>query len=411
MTDAGIITNSSDPPSHTDSIITSLTISTSTTENSTAPIGIKLDGSNYALCDNVIVKGWLINSMDSTLIGNVIRFPTAKLKFYIELQGLWREIEFRCPNPMECATDIYHHNNLLQEDRVYTFLDGLDDRLDNIRSDQAYAHVRREALQQVVMSTSDPENTLGVVLTTKRLKLSSTNTNSIAVSSHGKSTTAFKSRTVPDGMKCSHCGNQCHTTGADKNKGKVAIMSAEPHLSLIPQAESSQDAGPVSDIGNYGSNLVTSSYDVDRGAWLLNSGAKYHMTFAATDFTMTSPLRRTSVANANGVVSPIIGAGSVYLSHSLQLSNMLLVPSLSHKLLSISQDILTKEIIGHGTKRRGLYYMEDVSIDEVLHVFQSFHAMIQTQFSSKLRVLRFDNGGEYVNQCFRTYFKTPWTCS
>ncbi|RVX03278.1 Retrovirus-related Pol polyprotein from transposon TNT 1-94 [Vitis vinifera] len=31
--------------------------------------------------------------------------------------------------------------------------------------------------------------------------------------------------------------------------------------------------------------------------------------------------------------------------------------------------------------------------------------MIQTQFSSKLRVLRFDNGGEYVNQCFRTYFK------
>ena len=124
---------------------------------------------------------------------------------------------------MECATDIHHYNNLLQEDRIYTFLDGLDDRLDNIRSDvlqmspfpsidQAYAHVHIEALQQAVMSTSDPENTSGVVLTTKRLKLSSTNTNSIAVSSHGKSTTAFTSRTVPDGMKCSHCGNQCHTS-------------------------------------------------------------------------------------------------------------------------------------------------------------------------------------------------------
>ena len=94
------------------------------------------------------------------------------------------------------------------------------------------------------------------------------------------------------------------------------------------------------------------------------------MTFATTDFTMTSPLRCTSVANANGVVSPITGAGSVYLSHSLQLSNTLLVPSLSHKLLSVSQvtielncvvlmyptfcilqDILTKEIIGRGTKR------------------------------------------------------------
>ena len=43
--------------------------------------------------------------------------------------------------------------------------------------------------------------------------------------------------------------------------------------------------------------------------------------------------------------------------------------------------------------------------DEVLHVFQSFHVMIQTQFSSKLRVLRFDNGGEYVNQHFHTYFE------
>ena len=321
--------------------------------------------------DNAIVKGWLINSMDPTLIGNLIRFPIEKLvwdaiamtyfdgndtsqvyelgrcvtclrqgsgsleKFYTELQGLWQEIDLCHPNPMECATDIYHYNNLLQEDHVYTFLDGLDDRLDNIRSDvlqmrpfpsikQAYAHVRREALRKAIMSTRDPDNTSGMVLNTKGLKLSSANTNSVAVSSHGKSNAAFKSRTVLDGMKCSHCGNQRHTSenclkkngypdwwyelqakkkdsvGADKNKGKVAIMLAEPHIFLILQAEFSQDAGPVSDIGNCGSNLVTSSYDVDRGAWLLDSRATYHITFAAIDFTTTSPPQRTSVANANG---------------------------------------------------------------------------------------------------------------
>ena len=169
---------------------------------------------------------------------------------------------------MECATDIYHYNNLLQEDRVYTFLDGLDDHLDNIHNDvlqmrpspsieQAYAHVCRKALRQAVMSTSDPDNTSDVVLTTKGLKLSSTNTNSVAVSSHGKSTTASKSQSVPDGMKCSHCGNQRHTSenclkkndyldwwyelqtkkkndlaGADANKGKMVIMSVVPHLSF-----------------------------------------------------------------------------------------------------------------------------------------------------------------------------------
>ena len=78
--------------------------------------------------------------------------------------------------------------------------------------EQAYAHVRREALRQAVMSTSDPNNTSDMVMTTKELKLSSTNTDSVAVSSHGKSNATSKSRTVPNGMKCSHCGNQRHSS-------------------------------------------------------------------------------------------------------------------------------------------------------------------------------------------------------
>ena len=58
-------------------------------------------------------------------------------------------------NPMKCAKDIQIYNSNIHEDRVYVFLDGLDDSLDKIRSDvlqikpfptveQAYAHVRRE---------------------------------------------------------------------------------------------------------------------------------------------------------------------------------------------------------------------------------------------------------------------------
>ena len=63
------------------------------------------------------------------------------------------------------------------------------------------------------------------------------------------------------------------------------------------------------------------------------------------------------------------------------------MPSLSHKLLPVSQitkelncavliyptfcliqNILTKEIIGRGTKRGGLYYMEDFGIGRANHV-------------------------------------------
>ena len=36
---------------------------------------------------------------------------------------------------MECVVDIHNYNLLLQENRVYVFLDGLDDRLDKIRGD------------------------------------------------------------------------------------------------------------------------------------------------------------------------------------------------------------------------------------------------------------------------------------
>ena len=75
--------------------------------------------------------------------------------YYNNLQGLWREIDFRRPNPMKCVEDIQTYNTSIHEDRVYTFLDGLDDRLDKVRYDvlqirsfsiieQAYAQIYRE---------------------------------------------------------------------------------------------------------------------------------------------------------------------------------------------------------------------------------------------------------------------------
>jgi hypothetical protein len=43
--------------------------------------------------------------------------------------------------------------------------------------------------------------------------------------------------------------------------------------------------------------------------------------------------------------------------------------------------------------------------DEVFDVFHMFHAMVHNQFSAKLRILRLDNGGEYVNNNFSTFFQ------
>ena len=99
--------------------------------------------------ENAIVNGWLINYMEPSLVRNFIRFVTAKHvwdsiattfydgsdtsqvydlrwrvsrmreedgsleKYYNNLQGLWREIDFCRPNPMECARDIQKYNSIV----------------------------------------------------------------------------------------------------------------------------------------------------------------------------------------------------------------------------------------------------------------------------------------------------------
>ncbi|CAL8083793.1 unnamed protein product [Prunus armeniaca] len=113
------------------------------------------------------------------------------------------------------------------------------------------------------------------------------------------------------------------------------------------------------------------SAKIDSRSWIIDSGATDHMTFEPDDFLNTTQPRRTCIANANGVTYPVTGAGTVALSSSLTLSNTLLVPSLSTKLLS---DIHTKEILGRGTKRGGLYYVDDFSpgmANNVTHPFDS----------------------------------------
>ena len=164
--------------------------------------------------------------------------------------------------------------------------------------------------------------------------------------------------------------------GASKNAangtGKAAIASTESQLSLIPTTIVDLDIG----MSFLGTNTVE-SYD----GWILDSGAIDHMTYDASDFSERSSPRRTSIANANGDISLVKGVGTVMISPTLSLINTLFVPSLSHKLLSVSQvtkelncivliyptfcllqDILTKKIIGRGTKKGGLYYMEDFGI-------------------------------------------------
>ena len=61
------------------------------------------------------------------------------------------------------------------------------------------------------------------------------------------------------------------------------------------------------------------------------------MTFDPQDLREKCPPKRSRIANANGVTYPVTGAGRVALTPSFSLSNTLLVPSLTNKLLSVGQ--------------------------------------------------------------------------
>ncbi|RVW24281.1 hypothetical protein CK203_091011 [Vitis vinifera] len=73
------------------------------------------------------------------------------------------------------------------------------------------------------------------------------------------------------------------------------------------------------------------------GAWIIVSGATDHMTFDPNYFSNTTQPRKTCIANANGAIYLVTG------------------------------DVLSEEIIGHGTKREGLYYLDDFSPGKANH--------------------------------------------
>ena len=107
------------------------------------------------------------------------------------------------------------------------------------------------------------------------------------------------------------------------------MVTCDPSLSLIPQVESSHDPGTFGTSGK-ALHIFTHNNDDD---WILDFGATYHMTFDSNDFSNATQPRRSCATNANGVTYLVTEVGTVTLSPFLSLSNTLLVPSLSNRLM------------------------------------------------------------------------------
>ncbi|OAY61433.2 hypothetical protein MANES_01G083275v8 [Manihot esculenta] len=272
-------------------------------ESLAIPIGIKLDGTNYGLWSqimeityNAIVRSWLINSMDPKLISNYIRYPTIKAvwdvvattyfdgqthhrsmtersieTYYNNLQGLWRETDFRRPNPMRCESNIKKFYFIVQEDSDVLQIQPFP------IVEQTYALVRLEDLRLSVMLAND-NNIHGVVITSKGQK--SQHQHPFQRVPNEKLTTQLKQKSQAEGGGCTHSkkkkdvGQPVFVNIGDSSFG----ASTELQLSLIPQNESTQAT----------TNKTMALNDTCNQSWIIDSGATDHMTFYSQDLITTS---------------------------------------------------------------------------------------------------------------------------
>ncbi|MED6199636.1 hypothetical protein PIB30_077755, partial [Stylosanthes scabra] len=105
-------------------------------------------------------------------------------------------------------------------------------------------------------------------------------------------------------------------------------------------------------------------------------------------------VRSKTAPEASGELIDVKGGGSIPFSGKLKLKHCLYVPAYSSKLLS---DILTKEIIGHGTRVMSCLLMErlpvnfgyGIGISDILHLgISSFYFLVFLQVTLNLSNVR-----------------------
>lgn len=138
------------------------------------------------------------------------------------------------------------------------------------------------------------------------------------------------------------------------------------------------------------STALIASFDHD--TWQIIDWSHRSYDVWSNPLQLYGTITKNNIITTNEGIAPVTGAGSITLTSNLSLQNCLLLPSLSSNLLFMGQvteqlncvvlmfptfyllqDIRTQTIIGRGTKRKGLYYVDDVVSGHV-HQVRSYNS-------------------------------------
>nr|GEZ68832.1 hypothetical protein [Tanacetum cinerariifolium] len=338
-----------------------------------------------------------------------VNVKTISKDFWISLQGVWGEIDRVDPNPMKCPEDIKTYAKLRSEQKLFQFLNGLDRTFETIKREllrvdplptveAAYSTIRKEAAHQAILGATTTDNH-GVAA---GLQVGSSEPEGLGLAGKGYRGKKPFVKEDKSHLKCGECKMIGHTRNQCFKIVGYPDWWNDGHKkgSRNPRWEKAHDGSPTSRATTSNSSAAGNGFGgvaaaataagegdgcssfmaAENKPWIFDCGATDTMTYDVSDFIEVSKPVKTHIETANGEKMGVKNGGTIKINLEIKLPNCLYVPSLSHKLLSIShvtkelncsvlmhpsfyllQDIKTGRIIGRGTEKRGLYYVDEVT--------------------------------------------------
>ena len=281
-------------------------------------------------------------------------------QYYSSLVRLWQQIDLYDVHSWTCHTDALYFKQVIEKDRCYDFLLGLNDTFEDIRGrvmgikplptlEDAFNIIRneesRKALMQNLITAPVMESSAMVV--------------------HNNAGAETKGKKF---LKCDHCNKTGHTRdhcwklhgrpanmkqkSKGESKGFTVNQSSDTSdalkhdeiavlrriLDKYSSEQPSEQSTPSVTLAHAGMTLFTamSAVTKSKNIWVVDSGATDHITGCRELFVDFSPKsEHAKVQVANNTYAKVMGSGKIRLSEHIILDNVLYVPDIKCNLLSV----------------------------------------------------------------------------